>query len=557
MKRLSYIFILTAILSGNFSENYLYANSYKNIREDFIPTASDSNSDTLRFDVDNVPIAKKRLAEISSSNLINSKIKKQALYVPQAHQNLKLVPASGNAFIATLQECYDQHRPLALSPDVIWLAICQGVSIHINQNIESLKSKIFTKDTSTELAIRNDSLEYGEKHWQELISSFADETKKYTKDDFYSFFVSDFSTTSQIEKTAYQITLLESYKQMFTYVGETGCGIVSVSLLGEKKDWVDIYNKLDKLEEIGLGYWGDELKPIIQEFINAYDGQIHRSFWSNIYKNASEYNAFYISGWCIKFFPYIINREDVEWDASNYDEEKGGVKTPLNYQPNKYMQGDNNLLSVLSTNNFPSGLSEIEIIWLNHFKGTKKKMSVFSGFFAIKQFNDKTLIPFISWAIADKEAELYNESYEIVYNSPLMPNQYWSPHVLDNPKKLAIYDIKQFKTQEQSLDFIKGQCEEQLRNGDFEEKELKNIKVNFIVLSNGEITDIKVSNTSNTELKNKIVLLLENLSKPWFPALSSPEDALELMDPDEGIEQLNMKVNSKIEIIFFTTDDSK
>ncbi|MFV0538357.1 MAG: DUF4419 domain-containing protein [Dysgonomonas sp.] len=509
--------------------------------------------DTLRFDVDNVPIATSKLAEIDAEKLINNKIGKKSAYIPQIHQNLKLVPADGNALIATLQESYDQHRPLALSPDVIWLAICQGVSIHINQNIKSLKSRIFTEDNTKELSIRNDSLEYGGKHWQDLISSFADETKKYTKGDFYSFFVSDFSTTSYIEKTAYQIALLESYKQMFTYVAESGCGIVSVTLLGKKEDWTTIYGKLDKLKEIGLADWAEELKPIIKEFINAYDGKVNKSFWGNIYKSATEYNAFYISGWCIKFFPYIIDQEETTWNSSNYDEEKGGVKTTLNYKINPFLKGDNYLLSTLSTDNFPSGLSEIDIVWNNHFKGTSKKMSVYSGFFAIKQFDDKTLMPFISWAIAYKDAKEITESYRLPFTDPQKPYEYWSPHVTDKPKEGAVYDIKQFKTQKESLDFITKHLEKRLANN---KGELQNIKVTFTVLVNGKIANIEVTDSQNIKLKNIITQELEKLPQPWFPALSNPQDVLELMDDDKDIENMKVKVNSKVEVVLFTTNEN-
>lgn len=550
------IFLLLCLGGGNACNSNKKAENQKEGADSLSVFTDLPVPDTLKFDVDNVPIAKSKLTEIDAEKLINNKIGKQSAHIPQIHQNLKLVPADGNALIATLQECYDQHRPLALSPDVIWLAICQGVSIHINQNIKSLKKTIFTEDNSKELVIRNDSLEYGGKHWQDLISSFADETKKYTKGNFYSFFVSDFSTTSYIEKTAYQIALLESYKQMFTYVAESGCGIVSVTLLGKKEDWTTIYHKLDKLKEIGLTEWAEELKPVIKEFINTYDGKINKPFWSNIYKSATEYNAFYISGWCIKFFPYIINQEETAWDSSNYDEEKDGVKTPLSYKTNPFLKGDNYLLSTLSTDNFPSGLSEIDIVWNNYFKGTSKKMTVYSGFFAIKQFNDKTLMPFISWAIAYKDAKEFTDSYKIPYTEALKPYEYWSPHVTDKPKQDAVYDIKQFKTQKESLDFITKHLEKQITNNKFDKGELQNIKVTFTVLANGKITGIEVADSQNTNLKNSITQQLEKLPQPWFPALSCPQDVLDLMDEDKDIENMKVKVNSKIEIVLFTTNEN-
>jgi hypothetical protein len=85
-----------------------------------------------------------------------------------------------------------------LSPDVIWLAICQGVSIHVNQNFKKLEKKIFKKSKPDTIEIRNDSLYFGEIYWNQLIDSLSFETKQYTNADLYDFFVADFSTTTPI-----------------------------------------------------------------------------------------------------------------------------------------------------------------------------------------------------------------------------------------------------------------------------------------------------------------------------------------------------------------------
>jgi len=519
--------------------------------------------DGITFKVDDVLVAKSLLNESQAKDIIEYKIGKQTLFIPDEHQDLELVIRPGNALITTLQECYNSHRPLVLSPDAIWLAICQGTAIHINRKIDSLQPIIFSEDKPKELIVRNDSLEFGGKHWKSLIDYLSIETQKYTKQDFYSFFVPQFTTTSAIEKTAYQITLLESYKQVFTYVGETGCGIVSVTLSGTKQDWVDIYNRLDRLKVLGLDNWVDNLKPVIQEFVNAFDNKIDKSFWSSIYKDATEYNGFYISGWFIKFFPYVKYPGDVEWTQENYDEENGGMKTPINYIPNPYINGDDYLMSTLSTDNFPSGLSQIEIIWNNYFNGTTRKMDAYSGFFGMKQYPNKTLEPFISWAICDKEAEPYKSetpfpadtiSQDIL--SPV-PREYWVPHVVSEPDRLAVYNSKKFDTQEESINFITTYLEKLVKSDNrFKNENLKNIEVSIVVLSSGKLTDIEISQSNNTDLNSFIKKELLNLPDAWLPALEHPGKALMLMDFDPYIEteefkNMKVKVNSKIAFTLF------
>lgn len=221
----------------------------------------------VSFNVNDVEIADSLLKMDTAKLVFENKIGKVVLFFPVEHTNFALVSCPNNGLIQTIQECYDNHRPLVLTPDIIWLAICQGVSIHINEHYDSLKNIIFIKNKPDKIAIRNDSLEYSAKHWKSLIESFVNETKKYAKDDFYSFFVSEFTTTTAIDKTAYQITLLESYKRAFEYIGDSGCGIPSIHISGTKDDWQTILTKLDMLDKIGLSNWAKNLKPIISEFI--------------------------------------------------------------------------------------------------------------------------------------------------------------------------------------------------------------------------------------------------------------------------------------------------
>ncbi len=228
----------------------------------------------ISFEVDNVELANALLKTDSARFIFENKIGKEIRYFPEVQINDCLVNCSNNGLIQTIQECYDNHRPLVLTPDVIWLAICQGVSIHINEQYDSLENTIFKEHKPDEIIIRNDDLDKSNNYWGKLIASFANETKKYTRDDFYSFFVSEFTTTTPIIKTTYQITLLESYKKAFEYIGESGCGIPSICLTGTKADWISIYNKLDMLDKIGLANWKKNLKPIISEFISASEGHI-------------------------------------------------------------------------------------------------------------------------------------------------------------------------------------------------------------------------------------------------------------------------------------------
>lgn len=499
------------------------------------------------FEVSDVEMAKLYLKVDSAKCVFENKIGKEIMFFPEEHAGLRFVSSPNNGLIQTIQECYDTHRPLILTPDVIWLAICQGVSIHINEHFDSLESVIFIKNKPKEIVIRNDSLEHSAKQWAALMESFSFETKKYTKSNFYSFFVSEFSTTTPIEKTAYQITLLESYKKAFEYVAESGCGIPSIMIAGSPKDWEKMMSKISMLDKIGLASWRKNLKPILNEFLSASKGKINQAFWKDIYKTASEYNAFYISGWIVKLFPYI---KELDSSTKIFDASSGESKMNEIIVPNPFLDGNLYLLSTLSTDNFPSGVAKINVVWNNFSKNSQKNMEVYSGFFAIRQFEDLSLMPIISWAICDGKSKPVNHQLSHHEGPKLMhQSEYWSPNFANELIDSAIYDIKTYKSQSQSLQFVAGKIAEALRKtADFSGLKLEKDTVEIEVLSNGKPGHVRLIGNSEHQSLNRILFEVINaLPKKWFPATCHPSNVLE-SDFTEEEDALKVRANSKVYI---------
>jgi hypothetical protein len=498
------------------------------------------------FAVDDVEPADSLLLTDTAKKVIENKIGKEIKFMPEEQQNSLIVPCGNNGLIQTLQECYDNHRPLVLTPDIIWLAICQGVSLHINENYDSLKNVIFTENKPDTIKVRNDSLEYSSVHWKDLIDSIANRTKQYTKKDYFSFFVSDFSTTTPVEKTAYQITLLESYKKGFKYVGDSGCGIPSILIAGNQDDWMTILQKLNMLDLIGLSYWRKNLEPIILQFIKASKDDPDPEFWKSIYKNASEYNAFYISGWIIKFFPYVKTLDTI----GVYDETREATKISELLKKNEFLDDNDYMLSTLSTDNFPSGLAKISIEWNNYFKRETKNIEVYSGFMGIKQYEDKSLEPMISWAICDENAK--KPEHKLVKNINRNLNHkpdYWSPHIAKRVTDSAIYDIKSFKTQFESLEFIKKIIVDSLQtNGQINNVDYLNDTIQFIVFANGKIGNVTMQNSANPELSAFVGNIIKNLPNDWFPALCRPSEVIDELGYPEDFDKIKVRANSLVKI---------
>lgn len=491
-----------------------------------------STVNEITFAVDSVEIARELLTTYPIKRILTNQFSLPINYIPTAHDSLNLAPIHGNGLIWTLQECYDKHRPLILTPDAIWLTICQGVSLHVNQHFDSLQGVLFNENKPDEIIARNDSLANDADQWANLVNDISDQTIAYTNADIHDFFVPEYSTTNSATKMVYQINLLETYEKAFTYVGESGCGIPSIKLEGYKKDWVAIYNQLDQLDVFGLSNWKDNLKPIIKEFIATYDGEINTAFWKDIYKNATEYNGFYISGWIIKFFPYIKVKDSYDYETDFVD--NMGYRAGISYDPNPYMNKDDYLMSTLSTNNFPAGVSEIELEWRDYMTGNTSEMLIKGGYFGMEQFEDKSLKPFISWAVVEKNAKSLRYK-NLAHHQDTLEHVFgmWSPKIVKKLQDSAIYNYKNFDNQASSLVPLKELLKTAIKkNAPTKNITLAGNSVEFIVLANGSLTHIEVvgPEAENETLLALLTTELNNLPEPWFPATAFADDMLRWMD---------------------------
>ncbi|KAJ7618661.1 hypothetical protein FB45DRAFT_170149, partial [Roridomyces roridus] len=133
----------------------------------------------------------------------------------------------------------------------------------------------------------------------------------------------DFTTTTANDTTVAAVLMMATLKQYFAWAfSTTSCGIPRVTLEGEKADWVNILQRLEKLKEYGIETtaWYHLLRPIISRFVAAFDdptNQENANFWQQVaYLDTPSSGAPYYSGW--------INAFNV------FDKEGVWIGTPLN-----------------------------------------------------------------------------------------------------------------------------------------------------------------------------------------------------------------------------------
>ena len=216
-----------------------------------------------------------------------------------------------------LLKAWCQHRPVVLTPDAIWLIICQQFSYIVNENPEQYRSMLVNHEGKKELKVKSNDLFSKQADWESLIGRFTAGIDKYTNNGLATTLVADFSTTGTDERIASEVTLMDVVKPYFEYLAVYAvCGIPSITLTGTPDDWHKVLEKTRALEAFGLGWWATELEPILQEFVKAAEGHPDYWFWKDIVCKTRpgtiqgpvcskrQPKMTKLDGWFLKFFPY-------------------------------------------------------------------------------------------------------------------------------------------------------------------------------------------------------------------------------------------------------------
>lgn len=302
-------------------------------------------------------------------------------------------------------EAYAGHYSVILSPDAIWTLISQGFCHHISLNTEKLKDKIVNHEGKMEISVISEYDLYSpHMDWDTLLNGFEIQIAENTKGNIADIMRADFSTTGNTERITSQVTLMSAVKSYFDFAAiHTICGIPTITIEGTPDDWRKIIKKVESLRDYDLGWWVDDLKPILQEFVNASEGNVNKDFWQNIVKKdrpesmkngagCGVKDATKFDGWFLKFMPF----------------DKDGRT------PDAVVYGRNDML--------PSVVSAPFTYIVKDATGniiSKTPMEIMSGFVGIDvNENTYTMRPHIGWMVSEKNnkgiAEKIQNSMEII-----------------------------------------------------------------------------------------------------------------------------------------------
>ncbi|KAJ7260417.1 hypothetical protein B0H12DRAFT_1014034 [Mycena haematopus] len=215
-----------------------------------------------------------------------------------------------NGFVATLLEAYTQDRALVIRPDDVWLAILCQFNFFVNVRAELLRANFVAHEGKKELVITVVPATRYTVDFAEIARQMADLVEKNVVDPtLRAWATPDFTTTTLHDSTVSAVMLMATLKAYFDYtIMMVGCGIPRVTLDGERSDWVNILERLEKLKEYGLETtaWYHLLRPVITRFVGAFDDPTNPEnvdFWQRVahYTPGGSGMGDHYTGWITAF----------------------------------------------------------------------------------------------------------------------------------------------------------------------------------------------------------------------------------------------------------------
>ena len=298
-----------------------------------------------------------------------------------------------NNILQGFYSAYENHLPIRLTPDIIWLLIVQGFAQHVNFNSEQLRNSFVNFEGKKTLEIIIDKYhsykQMKPQDYEMLFEKLNDQMKLYTGEELINTIDFNFSTSNKITKVVGYASIMSAMKKYFEYIGNCHmCNYPYIILEGTLNDWKNILKKAKALSKYNLKKWVKSLEPILLKIIDTKKGNIDKKFWKEIlypdklderieigvykYKTIKVDG---INGWLLLFFPYFKN--------GHFRYEKA-LKTKDIWR-------------------LPDKLLKTPLIMKSDDEG-ETKMTIYSGFFGmnVDKEKDNLVTAEIGWYVKEK-----------------------------------------------------------------------------------------------------------------------------------------------------------
>ncbi len=346
----------------------------------------------ITFPVSDVPPATKPLPEAPYHEAVAAFLGGRVESCSCYHGRL-VAKVRSHPLIAALHAAFATHRPVCLSPDIIWLTLTQGLAHHVNAHAEELRDRLVRHEGKVQIVVRRDDFVKGspENPWPEVFGEFSAAIRGHIGAENHGLIVADFSTTGPVEKAASEVVLLDAMQAFFGYEVHTACGIPSITLEGTAEDWRALARRAEGFARFDLGWWVERLRPVLGQFVAAAGGDVDRGFWESIYKwrGPKGSGSPHVTGWVLDLFPYVVNPQ-AKWPARG-----GPAVPPLRRNPWLGVRAGHH---GPGRDDFPGLPSRAPFRWL--YYDTVFEMEFVGGLVGVRQDPDTLCLrPEVGWAV--------------------------------------------------------------------------------------------------------------------------------------------------------------
>jgi hypothetical protein len=229
----------------------------------------------------------------------------------------------GNGLVHTIVEAYNGHRHLRLRPDDIWTAILIQFNFFVNGRSEKLRSQFVAHEGKKQLVVTavgsRFTVDFGA-----MAHAMTRELEKNVVDpSLRAWILPKFSTTTTTDTIIASVIMMSSMKKYFDFKFSLMCGLPSVTLEGEREDWGDILQRVEKLKEYGVEAigWYHLLRPVLAQFVAAFDkptSKENKVFWGKVcHRDGGGSGPTFLGGWVTAFCAFD---EDGKWLGHKFKE---------------------------------------------------------------------------------------------------------------------------------------------------------------------------------------------------------------------------------------------
>ncbi|KAE9381225.1 hypothetical protein N431DRAFT_359019 [Stipitochalara longipes BDJ] len=219
---------------------------------------------------------------------------------------------ANNGFVNAAVKSYSQHHHLIIRPEDVWFSVLVQLNVYINEHAEELRSMFVAHKGQKRLQLEVTKAIAGNAFFGVDWSKFSYQMGKMIEENILDpslreWFMPAFTTTTKSDQATASIIMMSSMQKYFTFGCSIGCGLPSVTLQGQKKDWEKMLGRLERLKTFGEEptRWYELLKPVFIKFVETFDApksEAIKDFWQKIaHYSGGGSGPTYLSGWITAF----------------------------------------------------------------------------------------------------------------------------------------------------------------------------------------------------------------------------------------------------------------